>query len=269
MYDYHVHTTFSSDASMEMEQAVKKAIEVGIKEIGFTDHAEFSVWRMDGTLIDDYMDLPKYVEKVSHLKEKYRDRISIKLGAEIGLQREEKQRIDQFVHENAFDFIMGSSHTIERIDLYYKKIYESRTKEEAYEKYFKEVLEIVKMFDSYNVYGHLDLIRRYALGEYEDIELNALELELVTEILKVIIHKGKGIELNTSGFRYGLNSTNPGIEILELYRKLGGEIITVGSDAHRLEHIGFGIPAAYEMLKGLGYRYVTIFEKMEPTFVKI
>ena len=269
MYDYHIHTTFSGDSTINPEECIQKAIELGIKEIAITDHAEFNVWRPGELFEDDCFNIKDYMSTLTSLKEKYGHRIVIKAGIEVGLQREEKKVINQLINENPFDFVIGSSHTIDKIDLFYRKIYEEQTKSKAYEQYFNEVLEIVRVFDSYSVYGHLDLIRRYAPGEYEDVELTTAENEIIIEILKQIISRGKGIEVNTSGYRYGLNSTNPGIEILKWYRQLGGEIITVGSDAHHKSHIGYRIPETYELLKDLGYRYITIFEQMNAVQIKL
>lgn len=269
MYDYHVHTTFSKDSSLEAEEGIQRAIQMGIKEIAFTDHAELSVWRPNDIIVDDLFDIPSYIETMNQYKEKYKDQISIKLGIEIGLQREEKDRIDQLINDYPFDFVIGSSHTIEKYDLYFRKLFENKTKEEAYERYFQEVRKIVEEIDSYNVYGHLDVVRRYAYGTYEDITINHMEREMMEEILKIIIQKGKGIEVNTSGFRYGIHSTNPDIDIIKRYKSLGGEMITVGSDAHKKEDIGYKILETYDLLKDLGYRYITIFERMEPKFVKL
>lgn len=269
MYDYHMHTTFSDDAVMDPEEGVVTAINRGFKEIAITDHGEFNVWRPGDTFQDDIFDIDEYMSVIGGLKEKYKDRIDIKIGLEVGLQKEEKERIDKFVKENDFDFVIGSSHTVNKIDLYFKKLYEGQNKEKAYEQYFNEVLEIVKVVDSYNVYGHLDLVTRYALGQYDDVALTNIEMDMVREILKEIIHKGRGIEVNTSGFRYGLNTLNPNVDILKLYRELGGEIITVGSDAHSKEHIGYKVSETYDLLRNLGYKYISTFEKMMPTFIKL
>jgi len=269
MYDYHMHTTFSGDADMEPEECIITAIQQGLKEIAITDHAEFNVWRPGEIYENDIVNIDDYIPQLTALKEKYKNKLVIKTGIEVGLQREEKMIIDQFINKNDFDFVIGSSHTINKIDLYFRKIYEGQDKAKAYEQYFNEVFEIVKVFDCYNVYGHLDLITRYALGEYDDVELTNIEMEMIREILKELISKGKGIEVNTSGYRYGLNSTNPGIDVLKLYHELGGEVVTVGSDAHSKDHIGYKIAEAYELLRSLGYKYITVFEKMKPSFIKL
>ena len=268
MYDYHFHTTFSGDSTIDPEEGIQRAIKEGIKEIVVTDHIELNVWRPGDIFDHDMVDLPRYFKTFNHLTEKYKGKIAIKIGLEVGLQVEEKQAIDQLIHSYPLDFVIGSTHTIDKIDLYYGKIYEE-DKATAYDLYFNEVLRNVKTFDCYNVYGHLDLIIRYALGKYEDVKISTADMEIVRTILKEIITRGKGIEVNTSGYRYGLNSTNPDMEILKLYRQLGGEIITVGSDAHSIEHLGANIQETYELLKCLGYKYITTFDRMKPLQIKL
>ena len=93
--------------------------------------------------------------------------------------------------------------------------------------------------------------------------------EKIDEILKLLISKGKGIEVNTSGLRYGVGSPHPSFEIIQRYHSLGGEIITIGSDAHKPEHIGYKFDTAYELLDKAGFKYVTIFKNRKPDFIKL
>lgn len=269
MYDYHVHTSFSKDATMQMEEAIQRALEIGLKEIVFTDHAELNVWRPDDLIIDDLFDEEAYIAALQVAQEKYKNKLQLKIGIEMGLQVEEKERIHQLIHSHPFDFVLGSSHTIDRIDLYYRKFFEGRTKEEAYVRYFEEILRIVKEIDDFDVYGHLDLVRRYALDQYEEVQLSKTDYEIIEEILKVLIGKGKGIEVNTSSYRYGLNTVNPSPEVLKMYHRLGGEVITVGSDAHKKQDLGFRIAETYELLKEIGFKYITTFDQRKPNFVKL
>ena len=257
------------DATMELEEGIQRALEIGLKEIVFTDHAELNVWRPDDLIIDDIFDEEVYIAALQAAKEKYKNKIRIKIGIEMGLQVEEKERIHRLIQSHPFDFVIGSSHTIDKVDLYYGHFFMDKTKEEAYERYFGEILRIVKEVDDFDVYGHLDLVRRYALNQYEDIQLVKRDYEIIEEILKVLIGKGKGIEVNTSGYRYGLNTVNPSTEILKMYQKLGGEVITVGSDAHKKQDVGCRITETYGLLKEIGFKYITTFDQRKPDFVKI
>ena len=107
-------------------------------------------------------------------------------------------------------------------------------------------------------------------GLYEDNAVNYMEFSsLIDAVLKELIERGKGIEINTSGYRYGINDCYPDIEILKRYKALGGEIVTVGSDAHFPRDVADHIGAAYDMLNIAGYKYVTVFKGREPSFITL
>lgn len=111
--------------------------------------------------------------------------------------------------------------------------------------------------------GHMDLIARYdEKGEYPFEKVKPI----ISEILRTVISDGKGIEFNTSYHRYGLKNTTPSVNILKLYRELGGEIITIGSDSHKAEHLGAYIKEARYLLKELGFQYFCTYEKQQPVF---
>ena len=138
-----------------------------------------------------------------------------------------------------------------------------KTQQEYNERYYGEMLEVVRAYKNYSVLGHMDLIVRYdqaGIYPFEKVK------HLVEQILKIVIADGKGIEVNTSSHRYGLNDTTPSLEILKLYRRLGGKIITIGSDSHRPEHLGAYLGGTRELLKELGFERFCTFEKMQPVF---
>ena len=132
--------------------------------------------------------------------------------------------------------------------------------------YFESILENVKAFKKYNVYGHLDYVVRYGKNKYFDF--NDYK-DVFKEILIIIIENGKGIEVNTAGLRKNLGYPHPHKDILKMYKDLGGEIITVGSDAHFSEHIAYKFDEAREYLKQVGFRYYTVFENQDSKFLKL
>lgn len=134
--------------------------------------------------------------------------------------------------------------------------------------YFENLLKNVEVYSHYSVYGHLDLITRYGGEKFRGLNYDK-QKDIIDEILKIIIYKGKGIEINTSGFRYGENRFYPDTRVLKRYFGLGGEIITVGSDAHRKEDIGKDFNRVYDFLKSIGQNYICLFENMNPIFKKI
>ena len=133
--------------------------------------------------------------------------------------------------------------------------------------YLEELKEVV-MWGDFDCLAHFDLPRRYAANA--GVKLPLMEYtEQVEEVLKLLIYKGKGLEINTSGLRQQAKTCLPDLDILTLYKQLGGEILTIGSDAHSTGDLGKGIVEAIEMAKLAGFRYVNLFDKRVPKWVGI
>ncbi len=266
--DYHLHTNYSEDSSADVLEMVESAIKKGITEIAITDHMEFdyppvSYW--EGVLPMPFSQQMKILQSV---KVKNADRITILRGIEIGLQPHIKKEVDNFANEHELDFIIGSAHVVDWIDLYDGNFFEGKTKHEAYTRYFEYVLRTIEIHDNFDVYGHLDFIIRY--GTYEDNSLNYSDFaDIIDTILTCLIQKRKGIEVNTSGYRYGLNSPNPQFDIVKRYRELGGEIITIGSDAHTPKDVGIGLNRGIKLIKEAGFSHITSFNKRVPNSIAI
>lgn len=136
--------------------------------------------------------------------------------------------------------MIGSSHVVNGIDPYYPAFYKGKTEHEAYTEYFESILDNLHSGADFDVYGHIDYVVRYGpdKNKYYSYERYA---DIIDAILKEIISQGKGIELNTAGFKYGLGHPNPTEDVLKRYHELGGEIITVGADAHKPEHVAYDL----------------------------
>jgi histidinol-phosphatase (PHP family) len=135
-------------------------------------------------------------------------------------------------------------------------------------RYFETILYNVKHFKSYNVYGHLDYILRYGRTKAEHFRISDYR-DLFKEIFKTIVYDGKGIEINTAGLYHGLDFPHPHTDILRLYKEAGGEIITIGSDAHKVNFVGYGFDKAKETLQNHGFKYYCTFKNMKPEFIAI
>lgn len=261
MFDFHMHSNFSADCSTPMEEMVKNAIQKGLKEICFTEHIDEDY--PDLTITFD-LDLDTYESAILEMRKKYGDQIHIRKGVELGVQPHIINSYKKLLYEETFDFVICSMHTTGKLDLHSGKFFEGKVLNQAYEEYYKELFQCIKVFNGYSILGHLDLVTRY---KYED-GVN-LCLEIIEEIFKIIIPQGKGIEINTSGYYYGLDRLHPSLPILNLYKQLGGEIITIGSDAHKPDRIGEYYDEAVQLIKSAGFQYVTTFDKLKPTFHKI
>ena len=191
-----------------------------------------------------------------------------KLGVELGLQPHLSKRNAAFAKAHDYDFIIGSSHLCNGRDPYYASFYEGRTQEDAYREYFESILENLKAFSNFDVYGHLDYVVRYGPQKDEGYSYE-LYREIFDKILTKLIDMEKGIEVNTGGLAKGMRDVHPCSGILKRYRERGGEIVTVGSDAHVPEQIAHAFDRAGEILKDCGFRYYAVFEKRQPLFRKL
>jgi histidinol-phosphatase (PHP family) len=153
-------------------------------------------------------------------------------------------------------------------DPYYPAYFEGRSDHDSFIEYFRSIPENISAFDNFDVYGHLDYVVRYA--PEQNAHYSYLDyMDLIDEILTALISRGKGIEINTAGFKYGLGHPNPTEGIIKRYRELGGEIITVGADAHVPDAVGYDFEKLSGILSDAGFKYFTVFEKRKPTFIKI
>ena len=275
--DYHVHSSFSEDCDTDMEEIVIEAINKGLDEICFTDHVDYGVrldYGQEGYVpnVDLYghiprnVDYPAYFKKLDDLQHKYDQKIKIRKGLEFGIQMEYLKEYEALYEKYPLDFIIHSNHQVADIEIYLPEYFAGHSQQEYNRLYYEEILRTVKAYKHYSVLGHLDSIVRY--DPKGPIDIREVE-DLVRAILETVIADGKGIELNTSNVRYGLSDLTPCRHILKMYHELGGTIITIGSDAHKKEHLAFNILKSRQELKDLGFEYYCTFEKMVPVFHKL
>ncbi|GHU85548.1 phosphoesterase [Clostridia bacterium] len=260
--DFHTHSEFSGDSEMRLSEMAERAMKIGLEVLCITDHYDLD---QPDLFEEKAFDVPCYLDALREVKERYTNKIDVRFGIEIGLTNDLKEKLQDFVSANNFDFIIGSSHTANDMNPYVPEFFEGRSEKDAYLEYFQSILENVKNLDCYSVYGHLDYVARYGPTQNKDFNLKDY-YEVLESIFKIIIKNGRGIEVNTSGFHYGLGNPHPHKDILRLYKELGGEIITVGSDAHTKERIGADFERVAELLKSVGFKYYSTFKNKEPTF---
>lgn len=254
--DCHLHSGFSGDSEASMELMVQQAIAKGLKTICFTEHNDFDFPGEDPHKFE--LNVDSYLFDLIKFRDKYADQIEILFGVEIGLQKESARRNLLLSKAYDFDFVIGSMHVVNGQDPYYPAYFEGRSDEDAYREYFECTLENLKAFNNYDSLGHLDYIVRY--GKAKDTDYSyAKYADYIDPILKLLIYREKALELNTAGLRYGLKDMNPCIDVLKRYRELGGELITVGSDSHDPENVGYALDKACDLLKTCGFDSYTVY----------
>lgn len=264
-WDQHMHCNFSGDSDALPEDMIKAGIAHGLSGICFTDHLDYDYPEEPNIFL---LDFDNYFKVLSDLKEKYADKISVNIGIELGLQIQAAGQNLAVAEKYPFDFIIGSSHVVNHMDPYYPEFFAGRDEDAAYMEYFESVLENINSGVDFDVYGHIDYVVRYgpnknAFYTYEKFK------DINDEILTQLISKGKGIEVNTGGFKYGLGHPNPTEDIIKRYRKLGGEIITMGADAHVPEYVAYEFDKTAQIIKNCGFKYYTVFKNRKAEFIPL
>ncbi len=260
--DCHLHTEFSDDSEAKVEAQVERAIVLGMKHICITDHMD-----MDYPGGEFFLDTDRYVRRVLEIRDRYRNQISIALGVEFGLQEHLAERLKSYLGSYPFDFVIGSMHLIHGEDPYFGEIFKRMGDEEAYREYFKTSLCNLKAAGGIHTFGHLDYVVRYGLEKDKHYSYQKFSDE-IDAILQLLIEKQIALEVNTAGLRM-LSFPNPHPDVIRRYRELGGELLTIGSDAHSPDVLGYGFAQLPELLRSCGFTYYTVFRERKPEFHKL
>lgn len=264
--DFHTHTNFSGDSKAPMEEMIQQAILLGFDTLCITDHHDNPYPYTHGELRDLFMlDVINYQKHFQLMKERYQDQIQLLCGVEIGVQSKYAEVSYSFTNEHTFDFIIASSHLSDEKDPYYMDFFDDKEEDAAYGEYFQSIIDNIRTFQDFDIYGHLDYVVRYGPNKNKYYSYKKYQ-DYFDEILRLIIQHNKGIEVNTSGLKYGLGHAHPHSDILKRYKELGGTILTVGSDAHAKEHLGYEFSSICDLLLSIGFEYYTIFQERTPIF---
>ena len=280
-FDTHMHSDFSSDCPTPMEEQAAAAAEKGLKGICFTDHMDLEYPQIGNPPLTFLFDIDEDYARIDEVREKFD--IKISKGIELGLRNEQcmSERVTagyrEMLKRPDIDFVIGSTHCLEETDPYWPDYWQGKSVRDALRIYFEAILENIRNNDYVDTIAHLDYIVRYARlpggdpTKYEgrDLYIDGENGDIIDEILKFIIKKDIALEVNTSGLKYGLGYAHPKDWILKRYRQLGGDMITVGSDAHRPEYVAYGFSEIRELLISLGFSRYAVFEKRTPKFYKL
>jgi histidinol-phosphatase (PHP family) len=195
--------------------------------------------------------------------------VELRLGMELGEANHCPELALTLASEPELDFVLGSLHNLRNTPDFYFLRYESEAHCEALNRRYLEELVELSPLPCFDVMAHIGYTRRYMRRAGFEAELDRERFgDLLEELLRSLIQNGKGIEVNCSGLREGAG-TFPGLPVLRLYREMGGEIVTVGSDAHSPATAGAGIAQGFELLREAGFRYVALFRRRKPEFQSI
>jgi len=259
--DFHLHSSNSPDAVSSLEEIVQAAIFLGLDEIAVTDHFDVCRRPRPGWQFD----ARKYFKEFKSAKKKFGGKILLRSGVEIGQPHVNPVEAEKLLAGNSFDFVLGSVHNLSDdrdIHLLGDLFSDSR---EIYRQYLEETEKTIR-WGKFDVLAHITYPERYifaATGERVDYSPMSKDF---SDCLKLLIESGKGLEINTSGLRRPVRRLSPEGFLLKLYRDSGGEIVTIGSDAHSENDVGKGFFEAAALLRETGFRAYAAFQNRRPVF---
>ncbi|HBB71768.1 MAG TPA: PHP domain-containing protein [Ruminococcus sp.] len=281
LIDCHTHTQYSMDSEADIIACAERAAELGLSAWAITDHCECDAWYTEDHYTPEqkkYLDYYDYrrdflasAEAVTALKEKYAGRLNILCGVEMGQPESDPAVAEIITADKRLDFIIGSAHRIRKEMDFYCIDYDKMDMDGIYdllERYFLEVNEMCRI-NCFDVLGHLTYSLRY-MKQRHGIEADISRFDdIIADTFRILAQNGKGIEINTSGLRQGFGDTFPGLKYVKLFREKGGEILSIGSDAHTVEDIGKNVREAEEIALEAGFTRLCYFRERKPVFINI
>lgn len=262
MIDYHIHTSFSADCEVPMLKMAQAAEDFGITELCFTEHIDINAPGEKSFVAD----IAAYRAEFLKCKRAF-PKLNMRFGIEAGLWPDTFESMKAMLENQTFDYVIGSQHLIFGMDPYHDEIWKQYSQREIFDEYLRICAVCAASFDFFDVFGHIGYVGKFCPFPDKLLSYSSYT-DAVDTLLKTLIEKGKGIEVNTNGLIM-TPSTMPETRIIERFLELGGEIITIGSDAHRESIVGYAVPETLQKLKAVGFRYICAFDSRKPRFVPI
>lgn len=264
MIDCHLHSDCSGDCSASMMEMCRAAADRGLTIICFTEHVDFEPTDVCYQKFDNDL----YRRRIDEARSAFDGLLDIRCGIEVDFVTKYRDEIEDLLRRTEFDYVLGASHYVNGViledhDLYFP----GKTAEEAYAPFFENALAAVET-GWFDTLAHLDLCKRYGVRYYGSFDWTPYR-EVIERILTSVISRGMSLEINTSGLRQSPEDTYPSRGLLRLYASLGGKLITLGSDAHKPEHVGADIQTAIEVAKELGFASVSTYSARSRVAVPI
>jgi histidinol-phosphatase (PHP family) len=261
-FDYHMHTRFSGDNQADMEQMCRAAVSAGIREIAFTEHFDVNVKEP----LHGQFPLREWSAELERCRDLFRGQLIIRAGLESSEPHTSPGEVAELIERYPFDIVIGSVHWVRGL-IVFEEEYFQKPADEAFTAYFEEMERLARLGD-FQVLGHLDVAARVGYEIYGSYDPRRYE-DMIRSILRACIERGIVPEINTGAVRRGPGRLMPDLETLRWYVELGGEAVTVGSDAHRPEQVGLYLDKALEAARAAGVRYLVMFERRKAAMIPL
>ena len=264
-FDTHTHSEFSPDGKTTLAALVERAMQLGLAGITFTDHLDLLAPR--GSSSHFNFSLAAREQKIEALRGRAAEQKSpLKLlsGIEIGLQPISIKESQEFIEEADLDQVIASVHFIDGEDPYLGSYYKGKDFKQAYGRTLEIIYNTAVAFKDFDVIGHFDYVARYAHYAVRDIFYKDFP-EQFDALLTYLTQNGKALEINTKTYSlHGDHLQVLDIQVLKRFRELGGEFITLGSDAHHADRLCENFELYTDIVKSCGFGGLTHFEKRRP-----
>jgi len=251
--DYHIHTTFSPDGSAAPEAMCRRAIELGLPEIGFSEHWD----------VGPYEEITRFLQpevwwgELTRLRELFAGQLTLRAGIEVAEPHLYPADSAAIIALLPFDYVLGSVHFVGPHMMFDEKYFRRCTADEVYLPFFAELEQMVRLADM-DIVAHFDVPTRTAIPIF-GYDVTRYE-QPIRRILDLVIARGLALDVNVAGLRKPANNLMPDPLILHWYRQMGGERLTLGSDAHHVEQLGQNMDQALQAVREAGFTHLTQYE---------
>ena len=266
LFDSHVHTDNSFDGTHSLTYLCECGVEKGIMGLAVTDHYDCD--RVEEFGLD--VRLRQCLFDIQRTRRSFEGEIRIATGIELGQGHRFPEIARYALSQAEFDVVLGSVHDLEDgrdiMDINFNDPHVVVS--QVLTTYYQEILEMIR-WGQFDVLAHLGYPERTIWGKYRiPVHLTPFR-PLIDEILRELIRQEKALEVNTRTLRQTVAKTIPHREVLARYRELGGRLITLGSDAHRVEDLAAGFDVAMDQLLELGYTEFCFYKNRQPVMLRL
>jgi histidinol-phosphatase (PHP family) len=260
--DYHMHTRFSEDGDDSPEAMCHRAIELGVHEIGFSEHWDVGPYETNPRF---FKPEPWYAE-LERLRRLFAGKLIIRAGIEIAEPHLYPNETAEIISRVPFDYIIGSVHFVGKNFMFNGEYFQTHTADEVYGDYFAEMDRMVRTAEI-DIVAHFDIPARagkpifgYEPARYE---------EKIRSALKTCIERDLALDVNVSGLRKASQIIMPDPLIIKWYAEMGGQRLTLGSDAHRIREVSLHLEKAIDVIRAVGIDHVTQFDRRQARLIPL
>ena len=267
LFDTHNHSEFSFDGKRTtVESSALSACEKGLAGICFTDHFDFFVPQDNAeieTIQPQEFDINSQQAEIGRVASLFSPDFKVLKGIEVGMSMESREKTAEIMSTYTFDQVIASVHYLENSDPYYGGYFIGKDYRQAYGTYLETLYNEAVFLRDFDIIGHYDYVARYAPYPQDSIRYRDFA-DIFDTMFRYLVENGKCLEINTKPCTGSKGrQTVVDLDILSRYREMGGEIISLGSDSHVASLVGEGFEKYSAMLRSLGFRWSSHYEKRQ------